>query len=488
MADTQRRTIVEQVDFAQVFGFFKILRAVTMGFQPPRLALGLVMVAALMVAGRAWDWATEPTIHPDGLTAAAGLWTDGDALRARMTYQAAIGAYVDDADQPDGDPANWELEAHEVMALVSRGYLKKRRAVEEDEVPHTLNEADYVRTMERLEEVRPRGTFEATARHVTDEFSALVSTIILVEPRQFFIAGEALFLEMPKALWRDHKLFTLVYALVLVVVLAFGGGALSRMTACEVGLEEKLRGQDGVDFAMGSWRSLLFSLLLPLLIAAALAGLLVLGGLLLTLPWIDMLGGVLYGLALLGGFGVAFLVIGYALGFSLLVPAVACENCDAPDAQQRAYAYVLGRPLHLLGYGLTGLIGLAIGFVVISFIASLMLNFTAGLIGVWSDNSAFTTAGGASLFNLTGDTIALHVSWHSQVAGWFVSFWRTVIVGLVGGYVFANYFSGSTIVYLLMRRACDGQEITEIWQPRQVPGTAAPVPVDQDNAAPLTDG
>ncbi|MEE9129107.1 MAG: hypothetical protein V3T84_03750 [Phycisphaerales bacterium] len=486
MADTQRRTIVEQVEFTQVFGFPKILRAVTMGFQPPRLALGLVMVAALMVAGRAWDWATEPTIHPDGLT--AGMWTEQDDRRARTTYEAAILAYVDESDQPDGDPASWELEAHEVMALVSRGYLKMRRAVEEDEVPRTLNEADYVRTMEGLEEARPRGTFEATARHVTEGFSAVISAIVLVEPRTFFIAAEDLYLRMPEALWRDHKSFTIVYALVLVVVLAFGGGALSRMTACEVGLEEKLRAQDGVDFAIGSWRSLLFSLLLPLLIAAALAGLLVLGGWLLTLPWIDVLGGVLYGLALLAGFGVAFLVISYALGFSLLVPAVACENCDAPDAQQRAYAYVLGRPLHLLGYGLTGLIGLAIGFVVISFIASLMLNFTAGLIGVWSDNSAFTTAGGASLFNLTGDTMALHISWHSQVAGWFVSFWRTVIVGLVGGYVFANYFSGSTIVYLLMRRACDGQEITEIWQPGQVPGTAASTPVDQDTAAPLTNG
>ena len=486
MADSERRTIVEQVEFAQVFGFFKILRAVTMGFQPPRLVLGLLMVAALMTAGRGWDWATKPTIHPEGLT--AGMWTESDDRRARTTYQAAIGAYVDESDQPDGDPASWELEAHEVMALVSRGYLQKRRAVEEDEVPRMLNEADYFTTMERLEEARPRGTFEATARHVTDGFRTLVSTIILVEPSQFFAAGEELFLEMPKALWRDHKPFMIVYALVLIVVLAFGGGALSRMTACEVGLEEKLRGQDGVDFAIGSWRSLLFSLLLPLLIAGALAGVLVLGGWLMTLPWIDVVGGLLYGLALLGGFGVTFLVIGYALGFSLLVPAVACENCDAADAQQRAYAYVLGRPLHLLGYGLIGLIGLAVGFVVISFIASLMLNVTSGLISVLSDNSAFTTAGGASLFNLTGDTMALHVSWHSQVAGWFVSFWRIVIVGLVGGYVFANYFSGSTIVYLLMRRACDGQEITEIWQPGQVPGTAAPMPVDQDNAAPLTDG
>ena len=477
MADSERRTIVEQVEFAQVFGFFKILRAVTMGLQPPRLVLGLLMVAALMTAGRAWDWATEPTIHPDGLI--AGLWTEDDDRRAQPTFQAAMGAYVEDADRPEPDPDTGYLEARQVIEVVQAGYLKKRQAVEEDELPSTLNERDYFRQMEWLENARPRGAFEATVTHVTESFRNLVRTIVLVDPSEFFVACQSLFLEMPKYLWRDHKLFTIVYALVLVIVLAFGGGALSRMTACEIGLEEKLRAQDGVDFSIASWRSLLLSLLLPLLIAAVLAALLVLGGWLLTLPLIDVLGGVLYGLALLVGFGVAFLVIGYALGFSLLVPAIACENCDAADAQQRAYAYVLGRPLHLLGFGAVGLIGLAIGFVVVSFVASVMLNFTAGLIGVWSDNTAFAAAGGASLFDLTGQTTVLHASWHNQVAAWFVSFWQTVVVGLVGGYVFANYFSGSTITYLLMRRACDGQEITEIWQPGQVPGTAAPMPVDQ---------
>ena len=477
MADSERRTIVEQVEFAQVFGFFKILRAVTMALQPPRLVLGLLMVAALMSAGRGWDWATEPTVHPDGLI--AGLWTEDDDRRAQPTFQAAMRAYVEDADRPEPDSETGHLEARQVLEAVQSGYLKKRQAVEGDELPPELNELDYFTTMERLEANRPRGAFEATVTHATESFRDLVSTIILVEPSKFFIAAEALFLEMPRALWQDHKLFTIVQALVLIIVLAFGGGALSRMTACEIGLEEKLRAQDGVDFAMASWRSLLLSLMLPLLIAAVLAGVLILGGWLLTLPWVDMLGGVLYGLALLVGFGVAFLVMGYALGFSLLVPAVACENCDAADAQQRAYAYVLGRPLHLLGFGAVGLIGLAVGFVVVSFVASMMLNFTAGLIGVWSDNSAFAGAGGASLFDFTGQTTALHLSWHNQVAAWFVSFWQTVVVGLVGGYVFANYFSGSTIVYLLMRRACDGQEITEIWQPGQVPGTAAPMPTDQ---------
>ena len=42
------------------------------------------------------------------------------------------------------------------------------------------------------------------------------------------------------------------------------------------------------------------------------------GGWVLMQPWLDVIGGLLYGLALLGGFVVAFLLVGYAAGFSLL--------------------------------------------------------------------------------------------------------------------------------------------------------------------------
>ena len=65
---------------------------------------------------------------------------------------------------------------------------------------------------------------------------------------------------------------------------------------------------------------------------------------------------------------------------------------------------------------------------------------------------------------------------HSQLAAWFVSFWQTVVVCLVAGYVFSYYFGASTIVYLLMRRACDGQDIAEIWQAGEISGTAVPEP------------
>ena len=127
----------------------------------------------------------------------------------------------------------------------------------------------------------------------------------------------------------------------------------------EIATGEKLRLREAIDFALSNWLRLIFSLVLPLLIAGVLSVLLLVGAFFLMLPWLDVVGGLLYGVALVMGFGVVFLLAGYAGGFSLLVPAVASENCDAADAQQRAYAYVISNPLHLLGYGFVALIGLA---------------------------------------------------------------------------------------------------------------------------------
>ncbi|MHC4348878.1 MAG: hypothetical protein ACYS15_10170 [Planctomycetota bacterium] len=52
MADTEKRIVVEGVEYAQLVQFPRILRAVTASFQPSRLVLGLLMVAALMTVGR----------------------------------------------------------------------------------------------------------------------------------------------------------------------------------------------------------------------------------------------------------------------------------------------------------------------------------------------------------------------------------------------------------------------------------------------------
>lgn len=471
MGDRENRTIVESVDFSQVLAFPKILRAITMSFAPGRLVLGLLMVVALLTAGRAWDWVTSPTVHHEGLM--AGKWTEQHQALAQLTLRKALHGYVDEADWPEGDPAQWDLKAGVVLDQVRDGYKAKRNAVDGDEIPELLAVDRYLSTMADIESKRPLGIFEATAKHASSRFTEMMYAVVLLEPTQLMFIADELFLGTPTVLWSDHKLFTIIYTIILVIILGIGGGTISRLCACEIATNQRIRLNDGVDFALSSWRPLITSLVLPLLIAVILYLLLMGGGWLLSMPFLDVVGGLLYPIALLLGFGITFLLIGYAFGFCLLIPAVTCENCDAADAQQRAYHYFLSKSLHLVGYGFVALIGLAVGFVIASSVGEALLNITASAVGAWSENPAFAT---------TPASDAITLSWHSEFASSMVSFWNAIVNYLVAGYVFANFYSASTIVYMLMRRACDKQELTEVWQQGNISNSAVPSPLESDEA------
>jgi hypothetical protein len=489
VADTEKRIVVEGVEYAQLVQFPKILRAVTSSFQPSRLVLGLLMVVALMTVGRVWDGVTADRVPPAGLTAAE--WAAEDAFEAQGILRAVLAAWAPEVEQPEDEP-----DAREVAGAVQAAYRVERKQLvdqmeDTEDGPDRLRARDeaYLAALDQIESIRPRGIFEATVGHVTNSFNEIVRGLVTLKLDMFFAGVRNLFVSTPIYLWGHDKIFTVVYGLLFVVLIAVGGGALSRMAAVELAQEEKLRLQDALDFALGGWQRLVLSLLLPLLIAAFLVVLLLIGGWFLMLPWVDLLGGVLYGVALLIGFGVVFLMIGYALGFSLLVPAVACENCDAADAQQRAYAYVLSRPLHLLGYGVVLIVGLVLGFVLASLFAVALLNVTGALLDAVTANPAVSGAHGFALFDLSpGRTASVPLQAHSEWSAWLVVFWQTIVVCLVAGYVFANYFGASTIIYLLMRQACDGQEMSEIWQPGVVPGTTALEPVGpEDEQEPQTE-
>ena len=88
MADTEKRIVVEGVEFAQLVQFPRILRAVTAAFQPGRLALGLMMIVVLMTAGRVWDSVFAPSVSPEGLL--ADRWTDEDHEAAQEILVLAL--------------------------------------------------------------------------------------------------------------------------------------------------------------------------------------------------------------------------------------------------------------------------------------------------------------------------------------------------------------------------------------------------------------
>ena len=462
VSEPKKRIIVDGVEFGQIFLFPKILGCVMSALQPARLAVGLLMVAALFTFGRIWDGLATPPIHPDGL--AAGLNTTYDSSELQRTLRNALREFAPN-EAPSGDPSTWEpLDADEVRATIEPAYRRLRAEAPTAEAAATLDRAFDAR-LDDIEAHRPKGAFEATFRHLSACLKLIVGSIVALEPAAILQATENVCIVMPRALWKQAPWFTVVFGLLLILVLAIGGGALSRMAASQVAGGERLRVRSAIEFARGRWSALVWAQVLPMILILLLCGATVAIGVLMVAPVIDIIGGVGYGFALLLGFLIAFLFLGYAVGFGLLVPAVACENCDGADAVQRAYAYAVTKPLHLIVYWIVSIIGLALGFVLVALVARLTLNITAELFGAVSDNPALAITGVAEGYELMPRSLRETGAWHSNWAADAIQFWQTLVVCLVGGWVFAYHFSASTVVYLLMRRLCDGQEIDDIWRP-----------------------
>jgi len=484
VADPEKRIVVDGVDFAGVFSFPRILRSVTSAMQPPRLVVALLMVVLLVVFGRVWDANTEARIDPGGLL--AGEWSAAEKAEVQDLLWLMVGEYgVSEERLP---PPGSRLEARNVLKLIEAAYRSKRhlrdvgRTAEGEEGPGLppeqlrLDDEQFLADKARIERAAPKGAFEALAGQVIDGLQGTVKAVIYLRPQLAFDAWGDLFVRLPVALWQQERAFTIVYGVFFLLVTAIGGGALCRMAACEFAGQERLRVRDAFDFALGNWVKLVLTPLLPLVIAAVMAVIIIVLGLFMA-PWVDVAGGLLYGVAMLFAFILAFVLLAYAVGFPMLLPAVACENCDPADAQQRAFAYVLKRPLHLVGYVVMAIIGLALGYVVVALVAATLMNFTASLCGALTSNTALSGAGGFAIFDLSPQSPGeIHEAWHNSWAGALVSFWQQVVIDLVAAYVVAYLFTASTMVYLLMRRVCDGQDLEEIWVPGLTPGTLVPLP------------
>jgi hypothetical protein len=160
---------------------------------------------------------------------------------------------------------------------------------------------------------------------------------------------------------------------------------------------------------------------------------------------------------------------------------VACENCDAADAQQRAYAYTMSRPLHLLGYGVVALAGLALGYLVVAVFLATTLECAARLFAI-AGGEGMHGLGGFSIFDLNPrgrHTLALSLGERATLG--LVTFWQTLAAALLPAYLLAYLFAAATRVYLLMRLVCDGQAADEIWRAGMIPGTLAAAPETQQD-------
>jgi len=464
MAEPMQRIILDGVEFSKVFHGHKLLGSCTAALQPGRMVIALLMVTLVVTFGRIWDAVAAPTVAPAGL--GAGRWSPDDAAGHQGSLRQAMMRFALDSDRPADGEAWPTLHPARVLEQIHTGYRMRRGTGGEDVA---AIDAEFRETARWIRERSPLGTYEATAARVRGGFAVMIRGAMALSPPAVLDGLSALVVRLPLDLWRHDRVFTLVLGLVALLAYVVGGGALARMAACQFASGLRLGMDEAIDFALVHWIRLGIAVMLPVLTAALLAGVIAAMGALMLAPILDVLGGFLYGLALLLGFVLAFVIVGYAAGFGMVLPAVACENCDGADAMQKAYAYVYQRPLHLLGYLVVAFVGLVLGYLVVSLFAAVMLGSTAMLFG-WSGHAALDTAADLSWLNLE---LRETEPWNESLGADLVVFWQSLVITLVAAFVISHLCDVFTRLFMLMRRTCDDQAIEEIWWQSMTPGTIA---------------
>ncbi len=249
-----------------------------------------------------------------------------------------------------------------------------------------------------------------------------------------------------------------------VAVLSVGGCGLCRMAACDFSQGVILSWPQALGFALARWKSVLTAVFgPPILVGVIAAGLAVGGVALFSLPVVDLLGGLLYGLMLVAAIAGVGIALVYSLGKHMLVPAVACDGADGFDAIGRAYPYVLGRPLRLVVYslllGAVGAVVVVLAFAIAQGAAVGCARAAAYLAGARADAILGTGPG-----TPTGTAVYVHR---------LVAIWTTALELGAWAVVTSYYFCASTLLYLAMRQVNVGQDIAEIWMPGMIEGTMA---------------
>jgi len=245
------------------------------------------------------------------------------------------------------------------------------------------------------------------------------------------------------------------------------------MSALRFARNERISMGEALSYGRQKFVEFLLAPLVPLIIVVLIVVLMLVGG---WVTYVPIVGGVLFGLILLGGFVVALTMVGLLGGFSLMWPTVAAEGLDCTDALSRSFSYFYEPMERAVIYALTALFYGALVWMVVKFIAFLLACGTYGvasttyppLENMWeapSFNNLYDVPESADeLGGLTRYTVFP-----------FVRAWVAVAGFLLYGYLVSYYFTGSTIIYFLLRKRVDETELDDVFA-EGIEGTEPPPP------------
>lgn len=250
-----------------------------------------------------------------------------------------------------------------------------------------------------------------------------------------------------ESVWSEAPVRGAVLGPVLLVVILFFWASIARLSALDLARGERVSPAHAFGYALSRWRPLSVAVFGPIIMIGLLWAILASAGwVLLSFPVVNILGALLWPVMLMIGGVMVMIGAGISLGGPMLVPAVVCELEDGIDAFQRAFGYVFRSPARTFVYLL-----LAIGLGVVS------VSIALGVSMMW-----------------TGITSAAAETWLSEQAserlgqgapGSILGVLGAIPLLIVAGFGLSYAATATSVLYLIMRRIVDGQEITELHLP-----------------------
>jgi len=280
-------------------------------------------------------------------------------------------------------------------------------------------------------------------------------------------------------MFRAHFFYCLIFVAGVLFAWSLAGGAICRMAALQFTRDERPTLAESLRF---SWRNLLGGFVLapciPVVLILMTLLALTVGGVVLRLPVLgDLIGGLAFFLALLGGFVVAGLVIGTMAGGSFFWPAIAAEGQDAYDAFSRGLSYAFSRPWKTVLYAAIGLFLAGVCWIVVNVGVTLALTATRTAVGFgtspfgwWGRDVGHAVVPKLDLLWGAARTGTLYawpdwqqLAWYEYFSAFLVGLYVLLVIASVWAFLASFYLSGSTIVYFLLRRDVDGTDLEEVF-------------------------
>jgi len=445
MAEQDYRVTLDGVDWRASFPFLRLFKAFGMAVNPGRLLLSLMLVLLLYLGGIAMDFVWGEQVYPNEV----GAYVNNDA----QEFDAWLTGMVDTENAP---------------TTVS---------IKKDKIFNTLVD-QQVSAFERM--VVSATALDFGIRDLASGRGADSGGVIG--------ALATMTVRTPGWLYAAHPGFMVLYLLYAFALTSLFGAAICRVAAMDACKREHISAFAGLRFGLDHWAQVMIAPLIPLglvvLIRLALA---VSGWVFFNLPGLDVVGAVIFGLMLLGGFIAAMLLIGFAFGVNLLTPSIAVEGTDAFDAVSRAYNYVVGRFWRYLAYTGVVIVYGAVTYLLIGLVVFCTIWITKAGLSVWAgaEVTEGTTRLNAMLPDPQWGRLLPDADWENlggtgTVAAALLMVWLKLVIAVLPAFAVSYYFNAQTLIYLLLRRSADLVEFDDVY----VEPDAADAPAAQDKVEP----